>query len=80
MDARPATLNLIRHQLAAASVYGTVGHCGGWNFPNVIALMAAGRIRMENAVTKRVGLEGMVQALAGTSDRKDGKILIKPEA
>jgi threonine dehydrogenase-like Zn-dependent dehydrogenase len=80
MDARPATLNLIRHQLAAASVYGSVGHCGGWNFPNVIALMASGRIRMENAVTKRVGLEGMVTALAGTSSRRDGKILVSPGA
>jgi hypothetical protein len=78
MDARPATLNLIRHQLAAASVYGSVGHCGGWNFPNVIALMASGRIQMENAVTKRVALDGMVDALAGTSDRRDGKILVKP--
>ncbi len=78
MDARPATLNLIRHQLSAAAIYGTVGHCGGWNFPNVIALMASGRIEMEHAVTKRVGLDAMVRALAGTSDRKDGKILIKP--
>jgi threonine dehydrogenase-like Zn-dependent dehydrogenase len=78
MDARPATLNLIRHQLTAASVYGSVGHCGGWNFPNVIALMASGRIEMEHAVTKRVGLDGMVRALAGTSDRRDGKILVKP--
>jgi threonine dehydrogenase-like Zn-dependent dehydrogenase len=80
MDARPATLNLIRHQLAAASIYGTVGHCGGWNFPNVIALMASGRIRMENAVTKRVGLAGMVSAVAGSSDRRDGKILVSPGA
>src|SRR5262249_44309464 len=78
MDARPATLNLIRHQLAAASVYGTVGHCGGWNFPNVIGWMASGRIKRKNAVTRRVPLEGMVDALAGTSDRRDGKILVKP--
>lgn len=79
MDARPATLNLIRHQLTAAAVYGSVGHCGGWNFPNVIELMASGRIQMEHAVTRRLGLDGLVGALAGSGDRKDGKILIKPE-
>src|SRR5919108_6685460 len=44
MDPRSPTLELISYQLKAASVHGSVGHCGGWNFPNVINLMASGRI------------------------------------
>jgi threonine dehydrogenase-like Zn-dependent dehydrogenase len=78
MDARPPVMNLIRYQLTASSIYGSVGHCGGWNFPNVIALMASGRIQMEHAVTKRAELAGLPSALASMSDRKDGKVLIKP--
>jgi threonine dehydrogenase-like Zn-dependent dehydrogenase len=78
MDARPPVMNLIRYQLTASSLYGSVGHCGGWNFPNVIALMASGRIQMEHAVTRREELSGLPSALASMSDRKDGKILIKP--
>jgi threonine dehydrogenase-like Zn-dependent dehydrogenase len=78
MDARPPVMDLIRYQLIAASLYGSVGHCGGWNFPNVIALMASGRIQMEQAVTKRSGLAGLPSALAAMNDRKDGKVLIKP--
>ena len=43
MDARTAKLNLIKYQLKAGSVYGTVGHSGSWDFPNVVNLMASGR-------------------------------------
>jgi threonine dehydrogenase-like Zn-dependent dehydrogenase len=78
MDTRPAVMNLIRYQLTASSLYGSVGHCGGWNFPNVIALMASGRIQMERAITKRTDLQGLPAALASMQDRRDGKVLIKP--
>jgi threonine dehydrogenase-like Zn-dependent dehydrogenase len=78
MDPRSPTLELISYQLKAASVYGSVGHCGGWNFPNVINLMASGRIAMEHAVTRRAGLAGMVDAVRSMRDRTDGKILVKP--
>jgi scyllo-inosose 3-dehydrogenase len=78
MDPRSPTLELISYQLKAASVYGSVGHCGGWNFPNVINLMASGRIAMEHAVTRRAGLAGMVDAVRSTRDRTDGKVLVKP--
>jgi threonine dehydrogenase-like Zn-dependent dehydrogenase len=80
MDARPAQLNLIRHQLKASSLYGTVGHCGSWDFPSVIALMAAGRIEMEHAITRRYPLEDLAGAVEETKSRSDGKILVKPTA
>ncbi len=78
MDARPAELNFIRHQLKASSLHGSLGHCGSWDFPNVIALMASGRIEMEHAITRRHPLEGMVTAVDETKNRSDGKVLVKP--
>jgi scyllo-inosose 3-dehydrogenase len=79
MDARTANLNLIKYQLKAGSVYGTVGHSGSWDFPNVINLMAAGRISMENAITRRFPLAGLVDAIDETKARGNGKILVKPQ-
>jgi scyllo-inosose 3-dehydrogenase len=79
MDANPSTLNLIRYQLKAGSVYGTVGHSGSWDFPNVINLMAAGRINMEHAITRRFPLAGLVDAIDETKARGNGKILVKPQ-
>ena len=78
MDARPAELRFIDHQLKAASVYGSLGHCGSWDFPNVIALMASGRINMEYAITRRHPLESLVEAIEETKNRSDGKVLVKP--
>jgi scyllo-inosose 3-dehydrogenase len=78
MDPRSPTLELIGYQLKAASVHGSVGHAGGWNFPNVINLMASGRIQMEHAVTRRSNLADMVDAVRSMRARTDGKILVKP--
>jgi scyllo-inosose 3-dehydrogenase len=78
MDARPAELRFIDYQLKAASVYGSLGHCGSWDFPNVIALMASGRIDMEHAITRRHPLESLVDAIEETKNRGDGKVLVKP--
>jgi scyllo-inosose 3-dehydrogenase len=79
MDGRPAQLNFIDHQLKAASTYGTVGHSGSWDFPNVIKLMASGQIDMHHAITKRFPLEDLVAAIDETKTRVDGKILVKSE-
>lgn len=79
MDAQPATMSLIRYMLKAGSVYGTVGHSGSWDFPNVINLMASGRISMEHAITRRFPLAGLVDAIEETKARGNGKILVKPQ-
>ena len=79
MDGRPAELNFIDHQLKAASIYGTVGHSGSWDFPNVISLMASGQIDMHHAITRRFPLEELVSAIDETKTRVDGKILVKSE-
>lgn len=79
MDPNPASLNTIDHQVKGTSVYGTVGHSGTWDFPNVIALMASGRISMEHAVTKRFPLADVVSGVDETKARSNGKILVKPQ-
>jgi threonine dehydrogenase-like Zn-dependent dehydrogenase len=79
LDPRPVELNLIEYQLKAASVYGTVGHSGSWDFPNVIKLMASGQIDMHHAITRRFPLEELVNAIDETKTRVDGKILVKSE-
>jgi threonine dehydrogenase-like Zn-dependent dehydrogenase len=79
MDGRPAQLNFIDYQLKAASTYGTVGHSGSWDFPNVISLMASGQIDMHHAITRRFPLEELVDAIDETKTRVDGKILVKSE-
>ncbi len=78
MDARPGQLRFIDHQLKALSTYGSLGHCGSWDFPNVIGLMASGRIDMSKAITKRHPLDKLVDAIEETKNRSDGKILVKP--
>jgi scyllo-inosose 3-dehydrogenase len=80
MDGRPAELRFIDHQLKAASTYGSLGHCGSWDFPSVIALMASGKIDMSLAITKRHSLETVVDAIEETKNRSDGKVLVKPGA
>jgi scyllo-inosose 3-dehydrogenase len=79
MDGRPAQLHFIDHQVKAASTYGTVGHSGSWDFPNVIRLMASGKIDMHHAITRRFPLPELVDAVEETMTRRDGKILVKPD-
>jgi scyllo-inosose 3-dehydrogenase len=78
MDGRPAELMFIDHQLKALSTYGSLGHCGSWDFPNVIGLMASGRIDMHKAITKHHPLDRLVEAIEETKQRADGKVLVKP--
>jgi threonine dehydrogenase-like Zn-dependent dehydrogenase len=40
--------------------------------------MASGKIDMRKAVTKRVGLAGLTDAIEDTKKRREGKILVKP--
>lgn len=78
MDGRPAEMMFIDHQLKALSTYGSLGHCGSWDFPNVIGLMASGRIDMHKAITKHHPLDKLVEAIEETKQRADGKVLVKP--
>jgi hypothetical protein len=64
-------------QVRRAQFYGAQGHSGDANFPNVIRLMAAGLIDMRQVVTARYDLESVVSAIKQSTERRDGKILVK---
>jgi len=78
MGPESPTVNLVEYQLRGASLYGSVGHCGGWDYGNVINLMASGRIHMEHAITHRYDVEGFVAALESLRSRTQGKVLVRP--
>jgi len=43
-------------------------------------LVAAGRLDLSEIVTARYGLEQTVDAIAQSTTRRDGKIIVKPNA
>ncbi len=65
-------------QVRRSQVFGAQGHSGHETFPNVIRLIAAGRLDLSPIITARYGLEAAVDAIAKSIERADGKILVKP--
>lgn len=66
------------YQRKFGSLYGTLGHSGHGDFPNVINLMASGRIDMTQAVTSRYSLEDAVEAVMQAGKGSEAKVLVKP--
>jgi threonine dehydrogenase-like Zn-dependent dehydrogenase len=64
-------------QTHAAQIFGAQGHSGYGNFPNVIKLMAAGRIDLTPIITSRFPLARGVEAIKKATKREDGKIMIR---
>lgn len=75
--AERAPVYLEHFQTHAAQIYGAQGHSGYGNFPNVIRLMAAGRIDLTPIITSRFALDQGVDALKKATRREDGKIMIR---
>ena len=65
-------------QVRRAQAFGAQGHSGHETFPNVIRLVASGRLNLYPVITAQYGLEATVDAIAKSTQRKDGKILVKP--
>ena len=72
-----APVYLEHFQTHAAQIYGAQGHSGYGNFPNVIRLMAAGRIDLTPIITSRFPLDQGVEAVKKATKREDGKIMIR---
>ena len=68
-------------QVRRAQVYGCQGHSGHGIFPNVIRLMASGKIDMTRIITARFPLEKVLNAMKTASENRDkhAKIIVKPE-
>jgi len=65
-------------QVRRSQVFGAQGHSGHGTFPNVIRLVASGRLDLTPIITARYDLKGVVNAIAQSTERRDGKILVKP--
>jgi len=65
-------------QVRRSQFFGAQGHSGDENFPNVIRLVASGRLDLSPVITARYDLSGTVDAIAKSTKRTDGKILVKP--
>jgi threonine dehydrogenase-like Zn-dependent dehydrogenase len=65
-------------QVRRAQAFGAQGHSGHETFPNVIRMVAAGRLDLSPIITARYGLAQTVDAIAKSIERADGKILVKP--
>jgi threonine dehydrogenase-like Zn-dependent dehydrogenase len=76
MEHGAAPVETLPYQLKAGSIYGTLGHLGG--FESSINLHAAGRIDMSAMVTARFALDAGVAAIERAAERRDAKILIYP--
>jgi threonine dehydrogenase-like Zn-dependent dehydrogenase len=76
--AKRVPMYLEAFQVRRAQAYGAQGHSGHETFPNVIRMVASGRIDLSPIITSKYGLEDTVAAIAKSIDRTDGKILVKP--
>jgi threonine dehydrogenase-like Zn-dependent dehydrogenase len=65
-------------QVRRSQLYGSQGHSGDANFPNVIRLVASGKLDLSPIITARFDLEHVVDAIAQSGARQHGKIMVKP--
>ena len=66
-------------QVRRAQAFGAQGHSGHENFPNVIRMVASGRLDLSPIITARYDLERRrSNAIAKSTKRTDGKIMVHP--
>jgi scyllo-inosose 3-dehydrogenase len=65
-------------QVRRAQAFGAQGHSGHENFPNVIRLVASGRLDLRPIITAHYDLAQTVDAIAKSVERSDGKIMVHP--
>jgi threonine dehydrogenase-like Zn-dependent dehydrogenase len=65
-------------QVRRSQAFGAQGHSGHENFPNVIRLVASGRLDLSPIITAHYDLEQTVDAIAKSVERSDGKIMVHP--
>jgi len=76
--AKRVPMYLETFQVRRSQVFGAQGHSGHETFPNVVRLVASGRLDLSPIITARYVLEETVAAIARSTKRADGKILVKP--
>ncbi len=66
-------------QVRRSQVFGAQGHSGHETFPNVIRMVASGRLDLSPIITARYKLDDTVDAIAKATERRDGKIMVRPQ-
>ena len=66
------------YQVRALQAYGSQGHAGSGVWPNVIKLMASGRLDTTKIITSRFNVPDVPKALEKLKEREDAKVTIKP--
>jgi len=66
-------------QVRRSQFYGSQGHSGDANFPNVIRMVSSGKLDLSPIITARFDLEHVVDAIAQSGARQHGKIMVKPD-
>ncbi len=78
--AQQVPMYLENFQVRRSQIFGAQGHSGHETFPNVIRLVASGRLDLSPIITSKYDLVDTVSAIAKSTQRRDGKILVKPNA
>lgn len=61
----------------ANKIVGARGHSGYRIFPNIIKLLASGRLNLKKMITARYPFDKVIDAIKVSSKRTDGKIMIE---
>lgn len=75
---KPTSLALEHYQVRGVQLAGSLGHAGHGTFPNVIRLMASGRLDLRAMVSARLPLSEAVAAFKRLESRQDAKIILLP--
>lgn len=75
---RPTPLTLEAYQVRGVQLAGSLGHSGHGTFPNVIRLMASGRLDLRPMVSARLPLSDGIAAFKRLERREDAKIMLFP--
>ncbi|MBF6593067.1 MAG: alcohol dehydrogenase catalytic domain-containing protein [Thermaceae bacterium] len=75
---KPTPLSLEHYQVRGVQLAGSLGHAGHGTFPNVIRLMASGRLEMRPMVSAILPLSEAVAAFKRLERREDSKIILLP--
>jgi threonine dehydrogenase-like Zn-dependent dehydrogenase len=77
---KPTSLGLEYFQVRGVQFAGSLGHAGHGTFPNVIRLMASGRLDMRAMVSAKLPLARAQEAFKRLEKREDAKIMLLPNS
>jgi scyllo-inosose 3-dehydrogenase len=75
---KPTSLGLESYQVRGVQFAGSLGHAGHGTFPNVIRLMASGRLDMRAMVSAKLPLDKAQEAFKRLEKREDAKMMLLP--